>query len=236
MPFAFFQMNYQKSIGPRILELCIAGIIFTALVFIGLHAFHFKVVPQDKDDPKGIKRDGSKNPSESVSRAGEPIITTPLPSQDELIRQLISANRKPQKNQPPRPLAPWEKQVREITHQTLPAEERTRRLLALAKTLGGEEQSRVYATATSVAPPAMFQQQLYPMIWNPNTPAPVARVLATGVVTQPDSFKFPALLSLLKHSDEDTRAMAESVLWAYFPDEPTNNYPQAVQRFLAGSY
>jgi len=236
MPFAFFQMNYQKSIGPRILELCIAGIIFTALVFIGLHAFHFNVVPHDKDDPKGIKRDGSKNPSESVSRAGEPIITTPLPSQDELIRQLISANRKPQKNQPPRPLAPWEKQVREITHQTLPAEERTRRLLALAKTLGGEEQSRVYATATSVAPPAMFQQQLYPMIWNPNTPASVTRVLAAGVVTQPDSFKFPALLSLLKHSDEDTRAMAESVLWAYFPDEPTNNYPQAVQRFLSGNY
>ena len=229
-------MNYQKSIGPRILELCIAGIIFTALVFIGLHAFHFKVVPQDKDDPKGIKRDGSKNPSESVSRAGEPIITTPLPSQDELIRQLISANRKPQKNQPPRPLAPWEKQVREITHQTLPAEEKTRRLLALAKTLSGEEQSRVYATATSVAPPAMFQQQLYPMIWNPNTPASVTRVLTAGVVTQPDSFKFPALLSLLKHSDEDTRAMAESVLWAYFPDEPTNNYPQAVQRFLSGNY
>ncbi|NBU71913.1 MAG: hypothetical protein EBS53_10780 [Bacteroidetes bacterium] len=106
----------------------------------------------------------------------------------------------------------------------------------MAQTLTGDEQSRVYATATSVAPPAMFQQQLYPMIWNPSTPAPVARVLATGVITQPDSFKFPSLLALLKHSDEDTRAMAESVLWAYFPDEPTNNYPQAVQRFLAGNH
>jgi hypothetical protein len=236
MPFAFFQMNYQKSIGPRILELCIAGIIFTALVFIGLHAFHFKVVPHDKDDPKGIKRDGSKIPSEPVSRAGEPIITTPLPSQDELIRQLISANRKPQKNQPPRSLAPWEKQMRDIDKQSSSAEDKTRRLLLLANTLTGDDQARVYASASSSAPTALFQQQLYPMIWNPNTPASVTRVLAAGVVTQPDSFKFPALLSLLKHSDEDIRALAESVLWAYFPDEPTNNYPQAVQRFLSGNY
>ena len=229
-------MNYQKSIGSRILELCIAGIIFTALVFMGLHAFNFKIVPQDKDDAKGIKRDGSKKPSESVSRSGEPIITTPLPSQDELIRQLISANRKPQKNQPPRPLAPWEKQMRDIDKQSSSAEDKTRRLLLLANGLTGDDQVRVYSFASSSAPPVVFQKQLYPMIWNPNTPSPVARVLAAGIVTQPDSFKFPALLSLLKHSDEDTRAMAESVLWAYFPDEPPNNYPQAVQRFLSGNY
>jgi len=229
-------MYYKKSIGSRILELCIAGIIFTALVFMGLHAFNFKIVPQDKDDAKGAKRDGSKKPSESVSRSGEPIITTPLPSQDELIRQLISANRKPQKNQPPRPLAPWEKQMRDIYKQSSSAEDKTRRLILLANNLTGDDQARVYASASSSAPTALFQQQLYPMVWNPNTPAAVARVLAAGVVTQPDSFKFPALLSLLKHSDEDTRAMAESVLWAYFPDEPPNNYPQAVQRFLSGNY
>ena len=229
-------MYYQKSIGSRILELCIAGIIFTALVFMGLHAFNFKIVPQDKDDAKGINRDGSKKPSESISRSGEPIITTPLPSQDELIRQLISANRKPQKNQPPRPLAPWEKQMRDIYKQSSSAEDKTRRLILLANNLTGDDQARVYASASSSAPTVVFQQQLYPMIWNPNTPSPVSRVLAAGVVTQPDSFKFPALLSLLKHSDEDTRAMAESVLWAYFPDEPTNNYPQAVQRFLSGNY
>ena len=229
-------MYYKKSIGSRILELCIAGIIFTALVFMGLHAFNFKIVPQDKDDAKGINRDGSKKPSESVSRSGEPIITTPLPSQDELIRQLISANRKPQKNQPPRPLAPWEKQIRDIDKQSSSAEDKTRRLLLLANSLTGDDQARVYAFASSSAPTAVFQQQLYPLIWNPNTSSPVARVLAAGVVTQPDSFKFPALLSLLKHSDEDTRAMAESVLWAYFPDEPPNNYPQAVQRFLSGNY
>jgi len=236
MPFAFFQMNYQKSIGPRILELCIAGIIFTALVFIGLHAFNFKIVPQEKDVLKGTKKRGTKNSLESGARDGEPIITTPLPSQDELIRQLISANRKPQKNQPPRTLAPWEKQIQDIERGSSSAEDKTRRLLMLANTLTGDAQTRVYASASSTAPTAVFQQQLYPVIWNPNTPAPVTRVLAAGVVTQPDSFKFPALLSLLKHSDEDTRALAESVLWAYFPDEPTNNYPQAVQRFLSGNY
>ena len=229
-------MNYQKSIGPRILELCIAGIIFTALFFMGLHAFNFKIVPQEKDVLKGTKKGGTKNSLESGARDGEPIITTPLPSQDELIRQLISANRKPQKNQPPRTLAPWEKQMRDIDKQSSSAEDKTRRLLLLANSLTGDDQARVYAFASSSAPTALFQQQLYPMIWNPNTPAPVTRVLAAGVVTQPDSFKFPALLSLLKHSDEDTRAMAESVLWAYFPDEPTNNYPQAVQRFLSGNY
>jgi hypothetical protein len=229
-------MNFYKSIGPRILELCIAGMIFTALVFMGLHAFNFKIVSQDNDGPKGVKRGAHTSPSESVSRVGEPIITTPLPSQDELIRQLISANRKPQKNQPPRTLAPWEQQLQDIDKQASSAEDKTRRLLLLANSLNGDNQARVYAFASSSAPTAVFQQQLYPMIWNPNTPVSVARVLATGIVTQPDSFKFPALLALLKHSDEDTRAMAESVLWAYFPDEPTNNYPQAVQRFLSGNY
>ena len=230
-------MKDSGSFLSHLLEFLIAGVIFTALVFFGLHVFNFKIVSGDfKNSPKGTSSALQAIPERGETESQEPMISTPLPSQEELIRQLISSNRKPQKNQPPRQLAPWEKQVREITHQTLPAEEKTRRLLALAKTLSGEEQSRVYATATSVAPPAMFQQQLYPMIWNPNTPAPVARVLATGVITQPDSFKFPALLALLKHSDEDTRAMAESVLWAYFPDEPTNNYPQAVQRFLSGNY
>jgi hypothetical protein len=229
-------MNFYKSIGPRILELCIAGAIFTALVFMGLHAFNFKIVPQEKDGLKVTKKGGAKNSSDSGAQDPEPIITTPLPSQDELIRQLISANRKPQKNQPPRPLAPWEKQIREIDKQSSSAEDKTRRLLLLANSLTGDDQARVYAYASSSSPTALFQQQLYPMVWNPNTPAAVTRVLAAGIVTQPDSFKFPALLALLKHSDEDTRAMAESVLWAYFPDEPPNNYPQAVQRFLSGNY
>jgi hypothetical protein len=41
--------------------------------------------------------------------------------------------------------------------------------------------------------------------------------------SQPESFKFPAFVALMKHSDEETRAMAESVLWAYFPDEPSRS-------------
>jgi len=230
-------VKVSASFLSHLLEFLIAGIIFTGLIFFGLYVLDFKIVQGDKKySPKETvirfeERFGSR---EEKSR--EPTISTPLPSQEELIRQLIGANRPSKKNQLPRQLAPWEKQVRDITGQNIPPATKTQRLLALAQTLTGEEQSRVYATATSVAPPAMFQQQLYPMIWNPSTPAPVARVLATGVITQPDSFKFPSLLALLKHSDEDTRAMAESVLWAYFPDEPTNNYPQAVQRFLSVSY
>ena len=230
-------MNSSRSWVAHLIEISIAGVIFTALVFLALYAFNFRITTADQENtPKGTNRLTLSHSTDPSSKIDDPIITTPLPSQEELIRQLISANRQPKKNDTPRTLAPWEKQVREITHQTLPAEERTRRLLALAKTLSGEEQSRVYASASSSAPTALFQQQLYPMIWNPNTPASVTRVLTAGVVTQPDSFKFPALLSLLKHSDEDIRALAESVLWAYFPDEPTNNYPQAVQRFLSGNY
>jgi len=219
------------------LEFLIAGVIFTVLIFFGLRVFNFKLVQEeDRHSPKGITMALENKSADKNLESQEPIISTPLPSQEELVRQLIGANRQPKKNQPPRQLSPREKQIREITAQNISPAAKTQRLLALAQTLTGDEQSRVYATATSVAPPAMFQQQLYPMIWNPSTPAPVARVLATGVITQPDSFKFPSLLALLKHSDEDTRAMAESVLWAYFPDEPTNNYPQAVQRFLAGNH
>lgn len=231
------QVNISRSFFAHLIEFSIAGLIFTALVFLGLYAFDFRIITTNqKNTPKGTSRAILPHSAYTSSKIDDPIITTPLPSQEELIRQLISANRKPQKNQPPRPLAPWEKQMRDIDKQSSSAEDKTRRLILLANTLTGDDQARVYASASSSAPTALFQQQLYPIIWNPNTPASVTRVLAAGVVTQPDSFKFPALLSLLKHSDEDTRAMAESVLWAYFPDEPTNNYPQAVQRFLSGNY
>jgi len=30
--------------------------------------------------------------------------------------------------------------------------------------------------------------------------------------------------------------MSESILWAYFPDEPASNYPQAVKIFLSKTY
>ena len=230
-------MNSARSWVAHLIEFSVAGLIFTALAFLGLYAFNFKIVPESSQDgPKGTSRAILPHSADTSSKIDDPVITTPIPSQDELIRQLINANRQPKKNDTPCTLAPWEKQMRDIDKQSSSAEDKTRRLLLLANTLTGDDQARVYASASSSAPTALFQQQLYPMIWNPNTPASVTRVLAAGVVTQPDSFKFPALLSLLKHSDEDTRAMAESVLWAYFPDEPTNNYPQAVQRFLSGNY
>lgn len=230
-------MKSSDSLLAHLLEFLIAGAIFTALIFFGLHVFNFKIVQRDENySSKGTISEPTTKSPHSDAQAQDPIISTPLPSQEELIRQLIGANRPPNKNQTPRQLSPWEKKIRDITSQNIAPTTQAQQLLALAQTLTGEEQTRVYATATSVAPPTMFQQQLYPMIWNPSTPASVARILASGVVTQPDSFKFPSLLALMKHSDEDTRAMAESVLWAYFPDEPTNNYPQAVQRFLGGSY
>jgi len=226
-----------RSLATHLVEFLIAGVIFTLMVFAGLYALNFKIVPDQSG--YGLKETGmetGKLPAGQTTPEDEPLISTPLPSQEELIRQLIGAGRRGQKSDPPRPLAPWEQQVQNIQRQASSPAEKTRQLLALAQTLSGDEQARVYGAASATAPAGTFQQQLYPMVWNPSTPAPVARVLASGVVTQPDSFKFPALLALMKHSDEETRAMAESVLWAYFPDEPTNNYPQAVQKFLGGVY
>lgn len=231
-----FQVKDRRSFGIHLVEFLIAGTIFTGIVFFGLYACNFRIIPPQKQDgPKGISEARASPDKNIVVPEKEPLISTPLPSQEELIRQLIGASRA-QKNEPPRPLAPWERQVQEIHRQPLAPEEKTRRLVGLANTLSGEDQARVYAAASASAPAGSFQQQLYPMVWNPDTPAPVVRVLAAGIVSQPDSFKLPALLALLKHSDEETRVMAESVLWAYFPDEPTNNYPQAVRRFLSGSY
>jgi len=228
----YFQVKELRSLAAHLVDFLVAGVIFTAIVFAGLYTMNFRIVSdQSKSSPKELNTALAQ-----ASSKEEPIISTPLPSQEELVRQLIGANRPAKKNEPSRPLASWERQVRDIQRQAVAPAEKTRQLLALAQTLSGEEQARVYASASSTAPPSLFQQQLYPMIWNAGTPVAVARVLASGVVTQPDSFKFPALLSLMKHSDEETRAMAESVLWAYFPDEPTNNYPQAVQLFLRGSY
>jgi len=62
---------------------------------------------------------------------------------------------------------------------------------------------------------------------------PISYALSVDLTSTETSF---CLFALQKYSDLSMRAMAESVLWAYFPDEPTNNYPQAVQRFLASSY
>lgn len=230
-------MKGSRPLKVYLLEFLIAGAVFTGIFFMGISAFNFRIVSsQNKDSPKGIMNSSSTPKIIDAESDDQALITTPHPSREELIRQLIGAGRRGQKGDPPRPLAPWEQQVQNIQRQALSPTEKTRQLLALAQTLSGDEQARVYAAASATAPAGTFQQQLYPMVWNPSIPAPVARVLASGVVTQPDSFKFPALLSLMKHSDGETRAMAESVLWAYFPDEPTNNYPQAVQLFLRGSY
>lgn len=139
--------------------------------------------------------------------------------------------------QSPRELEPWEKQIQAIDELAVPDEEKVRRLLDFARTLSQEEQAFVYSSACSLASSSStYQQSLCPLVWNPHTPGPVARAVAAGVVTEPDRFKFPALLALQRHPHDETRAMALSVLWAYFPDEPVANYPLAVQRFLAGAY
>ncbi|NBT24074.1 hypothetical protein EBT11_05445 [bacterium] len=100
------------------IEISIAGVIFTALVFLGLYAFDFRITTANQANaPKGTSRAILPHSADTSSKIDDPVITTTIPSQDELIRQLINANRQPKKNDTPRTLAPWEKQVREITHK-----------------------------------------------------------------------------------------------------------------------
>jgi len=233
-------MNSSRSLWAYFLELSIAGLVFAGLAFLGLYAFNFRITQIEGNDSKGIKNTGDfldrPRKSSSAEDGAEPLLTTPLPSQEELLRQLIGARGSATEKQPPRELEPWEKEIQKIDELAVPAEEKIRRLLNFAQTLPEEDQAFVYSAACSLASSATYQQKLYPLVWNPQTPGPVARAVAAGVVTEPDGFKFPALLALQRHPDEETRAMALSVLWAYFPDEPVANYPLAVQRFLGGSY
>jgi len=233
-------MNSSRSLVAHLLEISIAGAIIAGLVFLGLYAFNFRITPPDDNIPKRTKKYFSQADKSGISKGNvddyQPLITTAVPSQEELLRQLIGAQGSSAEEQPPRELEPWEKQIQAIDELVIPAEEKVRRLLDFARTLSQEEQAFVYSAACSLASSSTYQQRLYPLVWNPQTPGLVARAVAAGVVTEPDGFKFPALLALQRHPDEETRAMALSVLWAYFPDEPVANYPLAVQRFLGGSY
>lgn len=233
-------MNPRRSFLSHLLELTIAGVIFSGLILFGLYTFNYKIVSADGNVPKRTSLEDQRNnpgkPSKETFKPSAPLVSTPLPSQEELLRQMIGARSSMRVKQPNRQLEPWEEQIRQIDHLAISPEEKVRRLVDLAKTLPEEEQALLYSAACSLAPSTTYQQKLYPLVWNPQIPGPVARAVAAGVLTEPDSFKFPALLALQRHPDEETRAMALSVLWAYFPEEPAANYSQAIQRFLSGQY
>jgi len=224
----------------HLLEISIAGAILTGLVYLGLYAFNFRIIPPKSNISKGTKNYSCQADKDGISKGKvedyQPLITTAVPSQEDLLRQLIGVQGSSAEEQPPRELEPWEKQIQAIDELAVPDDEKVRRLLDFARTLSQEEQAFVYSAACSLASSSTYQRRLYPLVWNPQTPGPVARAVAAGVVTEPDGFKFPALLALQRHPDEETRAMALSLLWAYFPDEPVASYPLAVQRFLGGSY
>lgn len=218
----------------------VAGLIFSGLLFLGLYAFNFRISPPEEYALKGIKnRAGQSGMGTAVSGNAtelEPLITTPLPSQEELLRQMVGARSHAHEAGPSREPEIWEKQVQTIQDLAVAPAEKVRRLMELAPSLPEERQAFVYSSACALAPSSLYQGKLYPLVWNSHTPGSVARAVAAGVITEPDGFKLPALLALLKHPDVETQAMAYNVLWAYFPYEPASNYPQAVQRFLSGTY
>ena len=74
-----------------------------------------------------------------------------------------------------------------------------------------------------------FQGLIWSKVWDPSTNPDVARTIANVVPMLPEEWMFPYLLALLRHPDEETRAMARGVLWGYFPDVPETEYPRAVQ-------
>jgi hypothetical protein len=109
----------------------------------------------------------------------------------------------------------------------------TKHLLAYADSLPiSEERSVIYALIASQVAPSTFQRLLWPKVWDPSTSPDIARIIANTVFNLPEEIMFSYLLALLQYPDKETRAMAQNVLWGYFPDIPESEYPHAIQAHL----
>ena len=106
-------------------------------------------------------------------------------------------------------------------------------LFYLANSLPPDGQHYCYATIALKADGGSYQELVLPKIWATETPPGLAYTLASGLIRQPDNLKLPAAVELLQHPNDDVANLAYSLLWAYFPNEPEENYPAAVEKFLS---
>lgn len=151
-----------------------------------------------------------------------------IPSSAQMVKSLIDQGKK-RKRTP----QPWDSSVRSILNNSITTQQKVQSLFYLADSLPPEGKHYCFATIALKADGQAYQQSVLPKIWAAQTPPDLAYTLASGLISQPDQVKLPAAVELLQHPNDDVANLAYSLLWAYFPNEPEENYPAAVQKFLS---
>lgn len=151
-----------------------------------------------------------------------------IPSSAQIIKSLVDQSKK-RKRTP----KPWDSSVSSILNNSITTPQKVQSLFYLADTLPPDGKHYCYATIALKADGGSYQGLVLPKIWATQTPPGLAYTLASGLISQPDNVKLPAAIELLQHPNDDIANLAYSMLWAYFPNEPEENYPAAVEKFLS---
>jgi hypothetical protein len=217
-------------------ELLIALIIFTSGLALG--AYFFSQKPPLLNNPVQ-SGDRSKAPPLIGEHAKSDLTQeTPIqvldfkgiPSSAQMIKAFADQNKRAKRN----PM-PWDASVRSILNNSITSSQKIQALFRLADTLSAPGKHSCYTAIALTGNEADYQGLILPKIWDNQTPQDLSYTLASGLINQPDRLKLPAALELMQHPNDEVAYLAYSVLWAYFPDEPEENYPSAVGRFLSKS-
>ena len=215
-------------------ELLIALIIFASGLALG--AYFFAQKPSMLNDSTQ-SRDHSKTPSplgehsKSDFNQEDPIQVLDfkgIPTSAQIIKSFADQNKKAKRN----PM-PWDASVRSILNNSITSSQKIQALFRLADTLSAPGKHSCYTAIALTGNEADYQGLILPKIWDNQTPQDLSYTLASGLINQPDRLKLPAALELMQHPNDEVAYLAYSVLWAYFPDEPEENYPAAVEKFLS---
>jgi hypothetical protein len=228
------KLNINNQHSFIISELLIALVIFALGIAMGAY-FVTRKLPfshttsnqqtHEKDNTK------SNNPSNSESESNSAIGVLDMrgiPSSSQIVKSLIDQSKK-RKRTP----KPWDPSVRSILNNSITTNQKVQSLFYLADSLPPEGKHYCYATVALNADGGSYQQLVLPKIWTAQTPPDLAYTLTSGLISQPDRVKLPAAIELLQHPNDDVANLAYSLLWAYFPNEPEENYPAAVEKFLS---
>ena len=216
-------------------ELLIALAIFCAGLALGIIFVNQKSTSSspsslshsEGDSPNRTNSSQSSDHESSESAVGV-LDMKGIPSSAQIVKHIIDQGKK-RKRAP----QPWDSSVRSILNNSITTPQKVQSLFYLAESLPPEGKHYCYATIALRADGQTYQQLVLPKIWAAQTPPDLAYTLTSGLISQPDQVKLPAAVELMQHPNDDVANLAYSLLWAYFPNEPEENYPAAVQKFLS---
>jgi hypothetical protein len=224
----------KKTASFVISELLIALAIFGLGIAMGAYFFRIGSDAQPLTSTKEKNYNllaldkNKKNSGQENESAIEVFDIKGIPSSAQMLKSLVDHSKN--KKRTPKP---WDSAVLSIYNNSITSRQKVQALFSLADTLPPAGKHRCYAAIALSGDGDDYQKLILPRIWNAQTPPDLAYTLSSGLISQPDHVKLPAALELMQYPDDDVANLAYSLLWAYFPNEPEENYPAAVEKFLS---